>query len=105
MTAGRLARRHRRTLGMYLADDDPDRDHDEAFLIWFHGGADPIAGRAARRRLGRHLHRGRPHRASTASCRATRSPPAPRCSMPGPYGRGAAGRLTPRSGAAGVQLS
>ena len=27
---------------MYLADDDPDRDHDEAFLIWFHGGADPV---------------------------------------------------------------
>ena len=32
----------RRTLGMYLAWDDPDRTNDDAFLIWFHGGADPI---------------------------------------------------------------
>ncbi|MDX6323221.1 MAG: glycogen debranching enzyme [Propionibacteriaceae bacterium] len=32
----------RRTLGMYLADDRPDRDIDEAFLVWFHGGADPV---------------------------------------------------------------
>ena len=32
----------RRTLGMYLAYDDPQRAEDEAFLIWFHGGADPI---------------------------------------------------------------
>ena len=32
----------RRTLGMYLAYDDPDRATDEAFLIWFHGGADPV---------------------------------------------------------------
>jgi glycogen operon protein len=32
----------RRTLGMYLADDRPDRDVDEAFLVWFHGGADPV---------------------------------------------------------------
>jgi glycogen operon protein len=27
---------------MYLADDTPDRDHDEAYLIWFHAGADPV---------------------------------------------------------------
>jgi glycogen debranching enzyme len=33
---------HRRTLGMYLGYDDADRDHDEAFLIVIHGGADPI---------------------------------------------------------------
>jgi glycogen operon protein len=33
---------HRRTLGVYLAHDAPNRDHDEAFLIWFHGGADPV---------------------------------------------------------------
>ncbi|WP_217428288.1 glycogen debranching protein GlgX [Microlunatus speluncae] len=32
----------RRTLGMYLADDTPDRDHDEAYLIWFHSGADQV---------------------------------------------------------------
>ncbi len=33
---------HRRTLGVYLAHDAPNRDHDEAFLVWFHGGADPV---------------------------------------------------------------
>ncbi|MDN5761384.1 MAG: glycogen debranching protein GlgX [Microlunatus sp.] len=33
---------HRRTLGLYLADDDAERDHDDAFLIWLHGGPDPI---------------------------------------------------------------
>ncbi len=27
---------------MYLGHDEPDRDHDEAYLIWLHGGADPI---------------------------------------------------------------
>ena len=32
----------RRTLGMYIAYDDPDRACDEAFLIWFHAGSDPI---------------------------------------------------------------
>jgi glycogen operon protein len=32
----------RRTLGMYLADDDPERSQDDAYLIWFHGGADPV---------------------------------------------------------------
>ncbi|HEY5822300.1 MAG TPA: glycogen debranching protein GlgX [Propionibacteriaceae bacterium] len=32
----------RRTLGMYLADDDVDRGQDEAYLIWFHGGADAV---------------------------------------------------------------
>ncbi len=32
----------RRTLGLYLADDDPDRLTDAAFLIWFHGGADAV---------------------------------------------------------------
>ncbi|HET9871079.1 MAG TPA: glycogen debranching protein GlgX [Propionibacteriaceae bacterium] len=32
----------RRTLGMYLADERPDRATDDAFLIWFHGGSDPI---------------------------------------------------------------
>jgi len=32
----------RRTLGMYLADDDPGRSHETAFLFWFHGGADPV---------------------------------------------------------------
>jgi glycogen operon protein len=32
----------RRTLGMYLAHDDPLRATDEAFLVWFHGGSDPI---------------------------------------------------------------
>ncbi len=32
----------RRTLGMYLAYDDPYRTSDEAFLIWFHGGSDPV---------------------------------------------------------------
>ncbi|HEY0239638.1 MAG TPA: glycogen debranching enzyme GlgX, partial [Friedmanniella sp.] len=33
---------HRRTLGVYLAHDAPNRDHDEAFLVWFHGGADAV---------------------------------------------------------------
>ena len=32
----------RRTLGMYVANDDPRRIIDEAFLIWFHGGNDAI---------------------------------------------------------------
>jgi glycogen operon protein len=32
----------RRTLGMYLADDSPYRVCDEAFLIWFHAGSDPV---------------------------------------------------------------
>ena len=32
----------RRTLGLYLADDSPDRACDSAFLIWFHGGADAV---------------------------------------------------------------
>ena len=32
----------RRTLGMYLADDDPKRASDDALLVWFHGGSDPI---------------------------------------------------------------
>ena len=32
----------RRTLGIYLADDSPDRVTDDAFLIWIHGGADPV---------------------------------------------------------------
>jgi glycogen debranching enzyme len=32
----------RRTLGIYLADDSPDREADDAFLIWIHGGADPV---------------------------------------------------------------
>jgi glycogen operon protein len=32
----------RRTLGMYLAHDDPLRATDEAFLVWFHAGSDPI---------------------------------------------------------------
>jgi glycogen operon protein len=26
---------------MYLAGDDPARTADEAYLIWFHGGAEP----------------------------------------------------------------
>ena len=32
----------RKTLGMYLAEDDPARTSDEAYLIWFHAGAEPI---------------------------------------------------------------
>jgi glycogen debranching enzyme len=32
----------RRTLGMYVANDDPHRITDEAFLMWFHGGNDAI---------------------------------------------------------------
>jgi glycogen operon protein len=42
MTAEEWQDGTRRTLGMYLAYDDPQRVEDEAFLIWFHGGADPI---------------------------------------------------------------
>jgi glycogen operon protein len=33
---------HRRTLGVYLADDHTDREIDDAFLIWLHGGPDPV---------------------------------------------------------------
>jgi len=33
---------HRRTLGIYLADDAEDRETDDAFLVWLHAGADPI---------------------------------------------------------------
>jgi glycogen operon protein len=33
---------NRRTLGMYVADDDEDRETDEAYLIWVHGGAADI---------------------------------------------------------------
>ena len=33
---------HRRTLGVYLADDHADRALDDAFLIWLHGGPDPV---------------------------------------------------------------
>ena len=33
---------HRRTLGVYLADDHADRELDDAFLIWLHGGPDPV---------------------------------------------------------------
>ena len=32
----------RRTLGMYVAWDEEDRDHDEAYLVWFHGGSDAV---------------------------------------------------------------
>ncbi len=32
----------RRTLGIYLAEDNPDREQDAAFLVWMHAGADPI---------------------------------------------------------------
>ena len=42
--------------------------------------ADP--GRPARRPLGHHVHRGRRTPGGTASCRARRSPPAPRSSCP-----------------------
>ena len=31
----------RKILGMYLAGDDPGRTSDEAYLIWFHAGAEP----------------------------------------------------------------
>ncbi|MBO0810624.1 MAG: glycogen debranching protein GlgX [Microlunatus sp.] len=33
---------HRRTLGMYVTDDRPDRECEDALLIWFHAGADPV---------------------------------------------------------------
>jgi glycogen operon protein len=32
----------RRTLGMYIALDDEQRESDEAYLIWIHGGADSV---------------------------------------------------------------
>jgi glycogen operon protein len=32
----------RRTLGMYLADDRPARAREDAFLVWFHSGADAV---------------------------------------------------------------
>ena len=42
MSAGDWHDGTRRTLGIYLANDDPDRPNDDALLIWFHGGADPV---------------------------------------------------------------
>ncbi|HKH54150.1 MAG TPA: glycogen debranching protein GlgX [Propionibacteriaceae bacterium] len=42
MTAEEWQDGTRRTLGMYVANDDPHRITDEAFLIWFHGGNDAI---------------------------------------------------------------
>ncbi|HEU5483601.1 MAG TPA: alpha-amylase family glycosyl hydrolase, partial [Microlunatus sp.] len=42
MTAADWNDPHRRTLGLYVADDESDRDGDEAFLIWLHGGAEPV---------------------------------------------------------------
>ncbi len=42
MTAADWHDPRRRTLGLYLAHDAPNRDHDEAFLVWFHGGADAV---------------------------------------------------------------
>ncbi len=42
MTEGDWQDGTRRTLGIYLADDSPDREADDAFLIWIHGGADPV---------------------------------------------------------------
>ncbi|HEY5788812.1 MAG TPA: glycogen debranching protein GlgX [Microlunatus sp.] len=42
MTSADWHDQHRRTLGVYLADDHADRDHDDAFLIWLHGGRDPV---------------------------------------------------------------
>ena len=62
MTAADWHDPHRRTLGIYLADDDADRNHDDAFLIWLHGGAGSGPGDTARRGLGHHVHRRRPHR-------------------------------------------
>ncbi|MBA8795500.1 glycogen operon protein [Friedmanniella endophytica] len=32
----------RRTLGMYLADDRPEREADDAYLVWIHAGVDPV---------------------------------------------------------------
>ena len=32
----------RRTLGIYLAEDDPQREQDAAFLVWLHSGAGPV---------------------------------------------------------------
>ena len=42
MTAEEWSDGTRRTLGMYIAYDDANRDHDEAYLIWIHGGSDPV---------------------------------------------------------------
>jgi glycogen debranching enzyme len=42
MTVEEWADSHRRTLGMYIAYDAAQRDHDEGYLIWIHGGNEPI---------------------------------------------------------------
>ena len=42
MTAPDWHDQTRRTLGLYLAHDAPERDHDEAYLVWFHAGAEPV---------------------------------------------------------------
>ena len=70
----------RRTLGMYLAYDDPDRTSRRGIPDLVPRRRRPDPGRAARRTLGRHLHRGRTHRARTASCRRRRSRLARPCS-------------------------
>ena len=85
---------HRRTLGVYLAHDAPNRDHDEAFLVWFHGGRGRGPRRAARRRLGRHLHRRRAHRRRGRADHGE-DPGRHDAADPRAYGRGPAGRLTP----------
>ncbi|MFP5283078.1 MAG: glycogen debranching protein GlgX [Actinomycetes bacterium] len=43
MTPLEWADGHARTLGMYLADDAPERETDDAFLVWLHAGAEPTA--------------------------------------------------------------
>jgi glycogen operon protein len=42
MTAADWHDGSRRTLGIYLAEDDPQREQDAAFLVWLHSGPEPV---------------------------------------------------------------
>ena len=91
----------RRTLGMYLACDDPDRPNDDALLIWFHGGADPVQVELPdgpwAHTYSVVAHTGIDGELPTEKISAGSSP-----ADPGPYGRGAAGRLRAYAGVKGV---
>ena len=84
---------HRRTLGVYLADDAPNRDHDEAFLVWFHGGADavqvelPDGGWADTYTVVAHT-------GDEGELPTEKIPAGTTLQHPRPYGRGPAGRLS-----------
>ena len=72
----------RRTLGIYLADDSPDRACDDAFLIWFHGGADAVQVELPDGSWA-HTYRWSPTPAPTASCPRRRCTAGSALQLPG----------------------